>query len=154
MCWISQEWCWDMFLPWDDWPLLLTCFLQVKLQVHLCSVILPFSHPSGCWKTTLWRLSCHDFPGGLVVKNLPCNTGGASSILGWGTKISYARGATKPTYHELLSLQVTIRVCESQRKISHDKKISHAAIKIYLKKKRLTCHFSSLHPSQGWSWNN
>ena len=25
-----------------------------------------------------------------MVKNLPCNTGGASSILGWGTKISHA----------------------------------------------------------------
>ena len=27
-----------------------------------------------------------DFPGGLVVKNLPCSAGDASSIPGWGKK--------------------------------------------------------------------
>ena len=30
-----------------------------------------------------------DFPGGPVVKNLPCNAGDAGSIPGWGTKIPH-----------------------------------------------------------------
>ena len=30
------------------------------------------------------------FPGGPVVKNLPCNAGDVRSIPGWGTKIPYA----------------------------------------------------------------
>ena len=33
-----------------------------------------------------------DFPGGPVVKNLPCNAEDAGSILGWGTKILHAVG--------------------------------------------------------------
>ena len=35
------------------------------------------------------------FPGGPVVKNLPCNAGDAGSILGWGTEIPTLHGATK-----------------------------------------------------------
>ena len=31
-----------------------------------------------------------DFPGGPVVKNLPCNTGNMGSIPGQGTKIPHA----------------------------------------------------------------
>ena len=31
-----------------------------------------------------------DFPGGPVVKNLPCHAGDAGSIPGWGTKIPHA----------------------------------------------------------------
>ena len=46
------------------------------------------------------RLMSRDFPGGLVVKNLPSNAGYACSITGWGTKIPYA------TRH--LSLPATI----------------------------------------------
>ena len=30
-----------------------------------------------------------DFPGGPVIKNLPCNAGDAGSIPGWGTKIPH-----------------------------------------------------------------
>ena len=37
-----------------------------------------------------------DFPGGPVVKNLPCNAGGAGSISGQGTKISHAAGQLNP----------------------------------------------------------
>ena len=33
-----------------------------------------------------------DFPGGPVVKNLPCNVGDVGSIPGWGTKVPYALG--------------------------------------------------------------
>ena len=33
-----------------------------------------------------------DFPGGLVVKNLPCKAGDAESIPGQGTKIPHAAG--------------------------------------------------------------
>ena len=31
-----------------------------------------------------------DFPGGSVVKNLPCNAGDTGLIPGWGTKIPHA----------------------------------------------------------------
>ena len=52
-------------------------------------------------------LTCHqlkddqywDFPGGLVVKNLPSNAGDAGSILGQGTNIPHCCGATKPAHH-------------------------------------------------------
>ena len=37
-----------------------------------------------------------DFPGGLVVNNLPCNTGDVGSIPGWGTKIPHASGQPGP----------------------------------------------------------
>ena len=47
-----------------------------------------------------------DFPGGPVVKNLPCNAGDSSSILGPGTKIPHAKGhlnlraaTTEPACH-------------------------------------------------------
>ena len=33
---------------------------------------------------------CWDFPGGLVVENLPCNAWHPGLIPGWGTKISHA----------------------------------------------------------------
>ena len=35
-----------------------------------------------------------DFPGGPVVKNLPCNAGDKGSIPGWGTKIPHSEEAT------------------------------------------------------------
>ena len=38
-------------------------------------------------KTLMW-----DFPGGPVVKNLPCNGGDTSSIPALGTKIPHAKG--------------------------------------------------------------
>ena len=34
------------------------------------------------------------FPGGPVVKNLPCNAGDTGSIPGWGTKIPHSEEAT------------------------------------------------------------
>ena len=37
-----------------------------------------------------------DFPGGLVVKNPPCNAGGVGLILGGGTKIPHAAGQLSP----------------------------------------------------------
>ena len=37
-----------------------------------------------------------DFPGGPVVKNLPCNAGDSGSILGRGTKILHASGQLGP----------------------------------------------------------
>ena len=38
-------------------------------------------------------LKCHllDFPGSPVVKNLPCSSGDAGSVLGWRTKILHAQ---------------------------------------------------------------
>ena len=37
-----------------------------------------------------------DFPGGPVVKNLPCNAGDVGSIPGWGTKIPHASDQLSP----------------------------------------------------------
>ena len=37
-----------------------------------------------------------DFPGGLEVKNLPCNGGDAGSIPGWGTEISQVSEQLNP----------------------------------------------------------
>ena len=36
------------------------------------------------------------FPGGLVVKNLPCNAGDVSSIPGRGTRVPHAVGQLSP----------------------------------------------------------
>ena len=37
-----------------------------------------------------------DFPGGVVVKNLPSNAGDTGSTPGWGTKIPHAAGQLSP----------------------------------------------------------
>ena len=47
-----------------------------------------------------------DFPGGPVVKNLPCNAGDADLISDQGTKIPCAAGQVRPVYHSLLSLSI------------------------------------------------
>ena len=61
-----------------------------------------------------------DFPGGLGIKNLPCNVGNAGLIPGQGTKIPWAAeqlslgaAATEPTCHNL-------RACAPPQKILHD----------------------------------
>ena len=48
-----------------------------------------------------------DFPGGLVVQNLPSNAGDAGSIPGQGTKIPHAAGQLSPhtTAREAQELQ-------------------------------------------------
>ena len=43
-----------------------------------------------------------NFPGGPVVKSLPCNAEDMSLIPGWGTKISHAVGQLSPTNTEPL----------------------------------------------------
>ena len=43
------------------------------------------------------EVTFHDFPGGSVVKNLPCNAGDAGSIPGQGTKIPRAVGQLSPS---------------------------------------------------------
>ena len=61
-----------------------------------------------------------DFPGGLVVNNLPCNAGDASSIPGWGTKI--------PLFSEKPSLCIAttkpvpqlVHPCITMKRIPHD----------------------------------
>ena len=42
------------------------------------------------------EVQCGDFPGGPVVKNLPCNAGDAGSIPGRGTKIPQAMEQLSP----------------------------------------------------------
>ena len=65
-----------------------------------------------------------DFPGGLVVKNLPCNTGDMGLMPGQGTKIPYAV--------ELLSLSAAITepMCHNCRAHVLQQKIPHGARKI------------------------
>ena len=57
-----------------------------------------------------------DFPGGPLVKNLPCNAGDACRIPGWGTKT--------PHVTEQLSLRATARESVHQNQRPH---IPHAA---------------------------
>ena len=64
-----------------------------------------------------------DFPGGPVVKNLPCNAEVVGSLLGQGTKIPHAE--------EQLSLCTTMRDSMHHNKIlMHHKKKLHDAVKI------------------------
>ena len=58
--------------------------------------------PSGAkkqWTQNPWR---RDFPGGLVVKNLPCNTEDLGLIPGQGTKSSHASVQIKPAYTTII----------------------------------------------------
>jgi len=65
-------------------------------------------------------LALGDFPGGLVVKNLPCNAGYKGLISGWELKTCHR--AAKPVHHDQ-------RVHEPQWKIPHDPaKIRHSQI--------------------------
>ena len=114
--------CWDVFLPWDDWSLLPTLLSSGETAGPFVFHDPPLQPSSWLQKGNSTKTTCHDFPGGLVVKNLPCNTGDASSILVWGTKISHARGATKRTYHgywvlksQLGSLQTTAKDLTRQK---------------------------------------
>ena len=49
--------------------------------------------------TQFIHLKCmiQDFPGGPVVKNLPCNAGDMGLILGWGTKSPHAAEELSPS---------------------------------------------------------
>ena len=68
-------------------------------------LILPYSiqSPQFCHFRVLHMLSFSalkrrktDFPGGPVVKNLPCNAQDVGSIPGWGSKILHAPGQGSP----------------------------------------------------------
>ena len=75
---------------------------------------------SFCWNWSRAVLKGH-FPGGLVIKNLPCNAGDMGSIPGGGTKIPHAMGneawAQKLLSHILWSPWATAResVCYKER---------------------------------------
>ena len=60
---------------------------------------------------------CGDFPGGPVVKNLPCNAGDAGLIPGQGTKIP----------HALRQLSLSVTSIEPKH---HTKKLPHDPTKI------------------------
>ena len=74
-----------------------------------------------------WNSVCWDFPGGLVVENLPCNAWHPGLIPGWGTKISHvveqispqatsywAPCAPKPVLHNKRSLCASTKsVCSA-----------------------------------------
>ena len=53
-----------------------------------------------------------DFPGGPVVKNLPCNAGGRGSIPGWGPKVPHAVHSLSP--------RATVRGRPLQQEIPQD----------------------------------
>ena len=42
------------------------------------------------------KCQCWDFPGGPVVKNLPCNAEDVGSVSGWRTKIPHASEELSP----------------------------------------------------------
>ena len=63
-------------------PLHIFCFSP-------CLPSLKLNIPSS-YGAVLTKTNLSGFPGGPVVKNLPCNAGDMSSTLGWGTKISRA----------------------------------------------------------------
>ena len=64
--------------------------------------------------------SPRDFPGGCVVKNLPCNAEDVGSIPGWGTKIP----------HNTEQLSLNSATTEPRSYGTHDEtKIPHAAAK-------------------------
>ena len=46
-----------------------------------------------------------DFPGGPVVKNLPCNARDPGSIPVWETKIPHATGQPSPPLQDMLQLR-------------------------------------------------
>ena len=43
------------------------------------------------------KVAIRDFPGGPVVKSLPCNAGDTGSVPGPGTKIPHAEGPLSPS---------------------------------------------------------
>ena len=47
----------------------------------------------------LLNVQAQEFPGGPVVKKLPCNPGDTGSVPGRGTKILHTAGPTKPASH-------------------------------------------------------
>ena len=62
-----------------------------------------------------------DFPGGPVVKNLPCNAEVVGSLLGQGTKIPHAEGQLSPctttresTHHNEILSMMQWRSCVPQ----------------------------------------
>ena len=58
-----------------------------------------------------------DFPGGSVVKNLPCNAGEVGLIPGWGTKIPHATEQLRPC--------ATAREPECATKTQHSQKATN-----------------------------
>ena len=61
-----------------------------------------------------------DLPGGLVVKNLPCNAGDVGSIPGQGTKIPPAAEQLSPCPRITEPMHHNLRVRAQQSKISPD----------------------------------
>ena len=67
-----------------------------------------------------------DFPGGPVVRNLPCNAGNVGSIPGWGTKIPRVVGATEPmclNYRTRNKTTTKDPTCHDQDSMQSDKQI-------------------------------
>ena len=98
--------CLDQLLPGPWWGEM--SFIGLKTG-YSASQIKNAGASSLCKKVELFKGSGRDFPGGPVVKNLPCNAGDVCSLPGQGTKISHAM--------EQLGLHATAgeSVCHSER---------------------------------------
>ena len=106
-----------------------------------CSLCLEGSPQISTWPAHSSRLSLWDFPGGPVVKYLPCKARDVSLILAWGTKIPHAKLETPHSQiNVFLKKQRTSLVaqclefaCQCQghgfhpwsRKIPHATKLTH-----------------------------
>ena len=88
--------------------------------------------------------NCQDFPGGPVVKNLPCNAGDAGLILQWGTKIPPATEqlsqSTATTEREWLLWSPRVPPLQG--------KISPTAIKI--QRSQINKYFKPTITKKGW----
>jgi len=76
-----------------------------KLQLHLSLGCKSQQGETSAMGYAKRRSELGDFPGGHMVKNLPCSAGDVGLIPSWETKIPYAA-------QELLSLYVTVKDLE------------------------------------------
>ena len=104
---IITDWLWQIFVLMRPWTLKLVLIIIRKpsgwMWEHHCSLF-----PLYCLKGSAILLmlqvrkqkpsenQSRDFRGGLVVNNLPCNTGDVGSTPGWGTKIPHASEQLSP----------------------------------------------------------
>ena len=116
-------------IPWIEEPGRLQSMGVTKSQTRWKQ--LSTAHQNRGIKDCL-RSPFRDFPGGLVVKNLPSNAGDAGSIPGWGARIPHAS--------EQLSPPATT-TCVPQLRFNAAKLI----IKMFFKKKLKIRIFIKLH---------
>ena len=90
--WKTQQW------P-QDWKKSVFIPIPKKGNAKECSNYRTIELISHVIKITLKILQVRDFPGGPVVKNLPCNAGDTGSVPGQGTKIQHAMEQLSPCHN-------------------------------------------------------